>query len=115
MYKIIDEGDVKVYVPEEEKVSRSLPVFFNPEMKLNRDIALYIINKLKPERCLDAMAGTGVRALRILKETSCKNVVANDLNPEAAKLIKRNAELNKLDLDVHNKDLNVLLREEQWF
>ena len=115
MYKIIDEGDVKVYVPEEEKVSKSLPVFFNQEMKLNRDIALYIINKLKPERCLDAMAGTGVRALRILKETSCRNVVANDLNPEAAKLIKRNAELNKLDLDVHNKDLNVLLREEQWF
>jgi tRNA (guanine26-N2/guanine27-N2)-dimethyltransferase len=114
MYKIIREGSAEIYVPKEEKISKSLPVFYNKKMKLNRDIALYIINRLKPESILDAMAGTGIRAIRILKETSSNNITANDINPEAFKLIKKNAKLNNVNPKIKNKDVNILLQESKY-
>ncbi len=40
MYNIISEGTVKIRVPKAEKVSSAMEVFYNPVMKLNRDIAV---------------------------------------------------------------------------
>ena len=46
MFKIINEGDIKFHAPVEKKISKSLPVFYNPIMKLNRDISILLLNAL---------------------------------------------------------------------
>ena len=37
--KTIEEGLTKIQFPEYEKVSADAPVFYNPQMELNRDIS----------------------------------------------------------------------------
>lgn len=114
-YKIYSESAINFYIPTETKISKKLPVFYNPKMKLGRDVAIHIIKKAKSQNICDPMAGTGIRSLRILKETNCKNILANDINPNAYKLIKKNAKLNNLNLEIKNQDLNILFREKKGF
>ncbi len=120
-YKKIKEGAVELFVPQAEKVDSKMPVFYNPVMQLNRDITVLVLSAsvrlglLKDGfEALDLLSGTGVKGLRILKECkSIGSVTLNDLNPKAAKLINRNAELNKSKkkAKVTNKPANLLLQE----
>jgi len=53
------------------KISKELEVFFNPEMKLNRDLTILIIksyftHKEKIVFC-DGLIGSGIREIRLLK------------------------------------------------
>ena len=41
----VEEGLVKIQVPNFEKVSSEAPVFYNPVMELNRDISVVVINQ----------------------------------------------------------------------
>lgn len=98
-FKIIEEGEAKVQVPTETKVSKDLPVFYNPVMKFNRDISVILINTLEKDNLKVAlpMAGTGVRGIRLLKETkNIDTVFFNDGSPEATELIKTNLALNNI-------------------
>ena len=89
-------------------------VFFNSVMKLNRDIAVEIIkNSFKKPKVLDLLAGTGAKGLRIANELPNSAVVLNDGNPHAAKLIKKNAKLNKLSVEVFNMSANKLLKSSR--
>lgn len=113
---IITEGKARAYVYL-GKISKKLPVFYNPEMKLNRDIAVQVINAQdKKMHIADPMAGAGVRGIRFLLE--CKNidgVVFNDINPKAVELIKGNLRLNNLDAEVSCKDSDLFLLERNGF
>jgi tRNA (guanine26-N2/guanine27-N2)-dimethyltransferase len=60
---------------------------------------------------LDLLAASGIRGLRIKKEVSNVDVTLNDYSKKAAKLIKKNAKLNKLSVKIENKAANVLLSE----
>ncbi|RME54232.1 methyltransferase domain-containing protein [Candidatus Woesearchaeota archaeon] len=115
MFKLETENSIKFYSPKNEVITKSLPVFYNKEMKLARDVTTYIINQLKPSRILDSMCATGIRSIRIAKECNVKEIVANDINPLAIKLTKKNAKLNKVSLSLSNKNLNILLYEEKPF
>jgi tRNA (guanine26-N2/guanine27-N2)-dimethyltransferase len=115
MYMQITENNVKFFVIFSNKMTKKAPVFYNPKMKLARDVAVYIVNKLKPKSILDAMAGTGVRSIRFVKEAMVENVVANDVNLNAYKLMKKNFKLNKLKVQTKNLDVNLLLRECEGF
>ena len=47
MYKIIAEGKVKIKVPKEEKISKKLPVFYNPVMGFNRDVSVLLLDAVE--------------------------------------------------------------------
>jgi len=114
---IITEGQVKLKVPDpkEYKLDSKMPVFYNPAMVLNRDISVLLCKVLKPESALDLLAASGARGLRLKKEASIPNVFLNDGNPKAADLMKDNAKLNKLDVQIINLNANKLLSGKQSY
>ncbi len=123
MFKTITEGKAKVKISDQEKISSDLPVFYNPKMKLNRDISillLKIIDKTEIQVC-DPLAGTGVRSIRFLSETGEKirSITINDKNKESFRIIKENLKLNNLEEDeriiTENRDANALLLESSGF
>ncbi|MBD3263132.1 methyltransferase [Candidatus Woesearchaeota archaeon] len=99
-YKQIKEGDIKLFVPVAKRIYDA-PVFYNPHMVTNRDISILLLKALDRKfYCMDLLAGTGVRGLRIKKEIPKAQVDLNDKNPVAYKLIKKNASFNKLKVNV---------------
>ncbi len=98
------------------KVSKKLPVFYNPEMELNRSISVALIIALDCSLSIALpLAGSGVRGVRFLKECSSINVHFNDLNPKAISLIKENLKLNKVHGTVTNLDADIFLLNSKGF
>ncbi len=110
--KEINEGDVKILVPDVEKVedSRSLG-FYNPAMKMNRDISVEIVKGFKEkyggEKILDAFTATGIRAIRYFKEVGGE-VHACDVNERALALARKNAAMNAARVKFHLLDWRAL-------
>ena len=101
--KEISEGSARVVISAEEKISRELPVFYNPNMKLNRDISILLLNAAKKSslRIALPLAGTGVRGIRFLKELKSgkvESILINDGSPLAVENIKKNFILNNIDV-----------------
>ncbi len=98
---VIKEGAIKLIVPKGYKLDSKMPVFYNPAQVTNRDISIILLKAMNQKFwCLDLLAGTGVRGLRIKKEVPKAEVSLNDNNPIACKLMKKNASLNKLKVDI---------------
>lgn len=88
-------------------------VFYNPVQEFNRDFSISVIRefvKVRNEemqakkrendgiRLLEALAATGLRSVRYLKEIpDIKMLVANDLDPKAVELMEQNFEFNDCD------------------
>ena len=86
-------------------------VFYNPVQEFNRDISILAINEfnqiLKEEKTakgkehdgikvLEALAATGLRSVRYIKEIpSIKTLVANDIDKAATDLMTKNLEFNE--------------------
>jgi len=103
------EGKIKFYYYKGDKISSKLKVFYNPLMVVNRDFSNIFINEInkkskKIEKAISLMAATGVRELRWKKELKIKEVVANDLNPYAIEIIKKNCSLNNISIRITQKD-----------
>lgn len=107
------EGKIKFFVPYEEKLTKKNIVFFNPHMEVSRDISVAVAKVVNPQHFFDALAGSGVRGLRIAEEVGC-SVTLNDSNPKAVELIKKNAELNSIEVAVRNMDANLLMMQEKY-
>jgi tRNA (guanine26-N2/guanine27-N2)-dimethyltransferase len=123
--EFVKEGAVKVLVPRLETFVKKpweyapskAPVFFNPLMELNRDLAVLALQTYQKmmKRNITAcepLTGCGVRGVRLAREIEgVRKVVINDINPEAAKLAQFNVKNNKLAkrVDVFNEDANLLL------
>jgi tRNA (guanine26-N2/guanine27-N2)-dimethyltransferase len=107
----ITEGCVELFVPAVSKITAKNPAFFNPVQVTNRDISVLLAACLlkKDAAVLDLLSATGVRAIRFAKEVGLRNVFANDANPTAAKLIRKNAAHNKVKLKVFNLRAHELL------
>jgi len=107
-YILIEEGLIKLKVPDFSRYLRPdgvyepswAPVFYNPAQTLNRDLSILAASACLGDedmRVLDPFSGTGVRALRYLKEVPrVQEAYANDINEEAYRLIKINASMNSL-------------------
>jgi len=122
MFKQIQEGKAKTLVPKEDKISKDLPVFYNPAMEYNRDNSIDVLNALDKKNMLIALplAGTGIRAFRFLleiKKSKIKEVCINDYDDKALNLIKKNLKLNKLKSKaiLSNSDANVFFTKSQAF
>lgn len=112
--KKIKEGRIELFVPESDKVSKKMSVFYNPKMEFNRNVSVSVLSVFQKKEKLkvcDALAATGVRGLRYAKELFAE-VILNDKNPLAVELIKKNIGLNKLKAETENKDANILLSEK---
>jgi len=113
------EGKVKFYSPplpsSKGYAPTSLPVFFNPVSKPNRDVTILFLATYfegKKARMCEALAGTGVRSIRIAIETDvAEEIIANDISNKAYELIRLNAELNGVEeiVKASNLDANELL------
>ncbi|MFC1769197.1 tRNA (guanine(10)-N(2))-dimethyltransferase [Nanoarchaeota archaeon] len=115
VYLTITEGKATILVPKSEKISKKMGVFYNPIMKSNRDITIALLNQFPKMRILDGLAASGVRSIRILKETKHKEVVANDISRDSFLLMKSNFRKNKVKAEIKNQDINILLRESKGF
>ncbi|MEM4947438.1 MAG: RsmD family RNA methyltransferase, partial [Thermosphaera sp.] len=118
--EVISEGLARVIVPRLKYYIRSdgrfepawMPVFYNPEAVLGRDVTvLYLSTRFKNgSTFIDALAGTGVRGIRISLEANGEGIV-NDVDPRAYYYIKRNIAINDLQQRVQafNQEANALL------
>ncbi len=123
--KIIQEGKAKIRVPElREIVSSDMPVFYNPRMRVNRDLAVlgleFVCRKLGREVMVaDPLAASGIRSIRFLKETDCVGkVFANDINEKAVQIMEENFRLNEVPpekYEVHREEANYFLRKSWGF
>ena len=123
--RTVTEGKVKLRLVVPRVVSSAMPVFYNPIMHQNRDIALMVIRAMgkKRLRIADPMAGSGIRGLRFLRELP-KSVIAhidmNDSDPRALRAIRRHCSLNKISagerqvLSLTKLDASSLLQSGTW-
>lgn len=89
--------------------------FYNPKMKLNRDISVAVVRALGISEYLDALSASGVRGIRVAKETGAEKVVLNDVSKTACSLIEENVTLNSLDnCEVCCSNANVLLHKRRF-
>ena len=127
----IVEGTTKVSVPvpppDATFPPSAAPVFYNPEMELNRDInvaatAAFVERLLSRKELLreevhyvDAFSASGIRGLRIAGEVGI-HATMNDWSPEAFELIKENIKINGLEEQTlaTRKSANVLLHEQKF-
>lgn len=115
MLELFKEGKAKFYAAK-GTISSKLEVFYNPAMKLNRDICIYIVKKLKPKTICEAMAASGVRAIRLALETDSKNITANEANLNVISVLEKNVKLNKVEdkVKVTSEHAQVLLRNSKY-
>jgi len=123
--EIVREGKVGVVVPKLAAYAKKVweyapskaPVFYNPAMELNRDLAILALQAyqraLRKEIFVcEPLTGCGVRGVRFAMEVDgVQKVFVNDINPQAAKLAQFNVEYNKLAsrVLVVNEDANLFL------
>jgi tRNA (guanine26-N2/guanine27-N2)-dimethyltransferase len=121
----VEEGKVRVLVPKLEAFVKKpweyapskAPVFYNPVMELNRDIAVLALQAYqrmvnREISVCEPLTGCGIRGIRFAKEVEgVKKVLVNDINPKAVQLAKFNVQLNSLTerVIVKNEDANLLL------
>ncbi|MHC1610170.1 MAG: tRNA (guanine(10)-N(2))-dimethyltransferase [Candidatus Methanospirareceae archaeon] len=114
----IKEGTTRLLVPQQH-LTKS--IFYNPRMELSRDIDIASIavfasiSKSHNLRYIDALAGTGVRGIRVANEVGLQATV-NDRSTHAYELIKRNIRLNEVeDLAMaYNENANLLLLQTNY-
>lgn len=117
--EVIKEGLVEIHVPKFEKVSASAPVFYNSRMELNRDISILALATFQEElgreiNICDVFGGSGIRAIRYKKEINgAGEVFVNDISSLAVEQSKNNAIANNVDIEIHQKEANILLRENR--
>ncbi len=126
MLKNINEAGISILAPVEEKISSKLPVFYNPVMKLNRDISVLLLKAIekKDMQVCDLLAGTGIRSIRFLAELEkekIRSIIINDYNEKSAELIKKNIEANRkllgkdAEIKITNQEASTLLLQSTGF
>jgi len=123
--EIVTEGQTRLVVPRlkafikssSEYAPSKAPVFYNPVMELNRDIAVLALQAYqrlinREISVCEPLASCGARGVRFAVEVKgTKKVVMNDINQKAFLIAKHNAELNNVKEKViaKNQDANLLL------
>ena len=102
MNKSVAEEDV-VIKSYGDDISKKLDVFYNPDMKVNRDVSILLIKSFfdKPVKFCDPMAASGIREIRFLKSIGkCfSKIVMGDISKIAVRNIRMNFKKNNVSLD----------------
>lgn len=123
--EIIEEGRVKVLVPElrafvklpSEYAPSKAPVFYNPVMELNRDLAVLAVQAYQRKigreiSVCEPMAGCGLRGIRFAVEVEgVRKALISDINNHAFRLASYNVQINGLvkHVTVRKKEANLIL------
>ena len=106
MVQMVEEGSVALNVEG---------AFYNPRMRLNRDIGVAVAKALGISDYLDALAASGARGLRVAKEAKVEQVALNDVSPRAVALLEENAKRNGLgSCEILSSDANVLMHQRHF-
>jgi tRNA (guanine26-N2/guanine27-N2)-dimethyltransferase len=113
---MIKEESALINIKEPKKISKKLPVFYNPVMKFNRDISVTLLNAWpnKNLQIADVLAGSGIRAIRFLKElnkSKIKNITVNDYNKNFKKNFEKFLKLNKIKKSKNTKNITLLSQD----
>jgi tRNA (guanine26-N2/guanine27-N2)-dimethyltransferase len=107
----VNEGDTNIVVPKLEAfveesweyAPSKAPVFYNPVMELNRDLAVLALQAYqrmmegKISVC-EPLSGCGIRGIRLAVEAEgVSKIILDDINKEAAKLARFNVQRHNLD------------------
>jgi tRNA (guanine26-N2/guanine27-N2)-dimethyltransferase len=93
--KLIKEGKAEFYASEANIVNKKMEAFFNPEMKYVRDTTIAVLSTSRNQlRIALPLAGSGARAIRLLKELPNKisYIYCNDHDKKTFKILKKNKE-----------------------
>ncbi|HUS79607.1 MAG TPA: tRNA (guanine(10)-N(2))-dimethyltransferase [Patescibacteria group bacterium] len=104
----IQEGSTTVVIPllhhsegsDIQRLRSQAPVFYNPQMSLNRDTAVLALSAhqrrlSRPVSACEPMCGSGVRGVRLALEVEgLEHVTMGDLSPSATRLASINAAAN---------------------
>jgi len=123
--EIIQEGKVKVLVPRLKDFVRQpceyapskAPVFYNPVMEFNRDIAVLVVQayQKRADRGItvsEPLTGCGLRGIRFAAEVAgVESTVIGDINENAFKLANYNVHMNGLakSIKVERQEANLAL------
>ncbi|NWS02279.1 TRM1L protein, partial [Motacilla alba] len=108
-YKVVKESATDVQVLPNHSTPQKTDSYFNPKMKLNRQLifcALAVLaGERKPIECLDAFGATGIMGLQWAKHLrSSVKVTINDCNENSVTMIKENCHLNKMKVKLNIKE-----------
>jgi tRNA (guanine26-N2/guanine27-N2)-dimethyltransferase len=125
--EIVKEGNVRLLVPKlkafvkspSEYAPSKAPVFYNPVMELNRDIAVLALQAYQRTVSreivvCEPLAGCGAMGVRFAAEVKdIREVVMTDISVKASKLASQNVKINRLDklVTVEHKEANALLSD----
>ncbi|MCW3997047.1 MAG: hypothetical protein NWF10_00570, partial [Candidatus Bathyarchaeota archaeon] len=123
----VKEGKVEVIIPKldafitktSDYAPSKAPVFYNPVMELNRDIAILAFKSYQKMvrreiSFCEPLTSSGIRGVRIAVEVPCtQKIVIGDINQKATQLATLNVKLNDLEdrITIENKDANLLLSQ----
>jgi len=93
--RLFTEGSVKLLIPEKE------PVFYNPRGALARTLGVLALRVLRENfgeaiTAADAFTGSGIRAIRYVKEGGALRAYANDSSSFALETARKNALINRV-------------------
>ena len=104
----VKEGKVQVLVPKlsafkkqpSDYAPSKAPVFYNPVMELNRDLAVLAFRAYQRKvnrdiKVCEPLTSTGIRAVRLAAEIQgIKQLVTSDINARAYQLAEHNVRIN---------------------
>ncbi|NXP26624.1 TRM1L protein, partial [Scytalopus superciliaris] len=107
--EVVKESATDVQVLPNHSTPQKTDSYFNPRMKLNRQLifcALAVLaEERKPIECLDAFGATGIMGLQWAKHLrSSVKVTINDCNEKSVTIIKENCHLNKMKVKLNIKE-----------
>ncbi|NXY24831.1 TRM1L protein, partial [Atrichornis clamosus] len=107
--EVVKESATDVQVLPNHSTPQKTDSYFNPKMKLNRQLifcALAVLaGERKPIECLDAFGATGIMGLQWAKHLrSSVKVTINDCNENSVTMIKENCHLNKMKVKLNIRE-----------
>ncbi|XP_054069304.1 TRMT1-like protein isoform X1 [Rissa tridactyla] len=108
-HEVLKELATDVQVLPNYSTPQKTDSYFNPKMKLNRQLifcALAVLaEERKPIECLDAFGATGIMGLQWAKHLrSSVKVTINDCNENSVTMIQENCHLNKMKVKLNTKE-----------
>lgn len=114
----MEERGYSIFVLEEEEPDKDSEVFYNTDMRTNRDLSFLTAKVFKQQteleepRICDALAASGIRGFRYSR---LGKIYLNDTNPRAIESIERGLKENGIEAEVSQEDANVFLSEHRNF
>ncbi|XP_009900959.2 TRMT1-like protein isoform X2 [Dryobates pubescens] len=108
-HQVLKESATDIRVLPNYSTPQKTDSYFNPKMKLNRQLIFSALAVLAKERtpieCLDAFGATGIMGLQWAKHLrSSVRVTINDCNENSVAMIQENCHLNKMKVKLNTKE-----------